>query len=151
MTRTDMSVFIVVSEEAEEEKTQTLAMSIMILIRVFVWHVKESVHERIGHEIEVKVLEHLNELILTPALLEIVVGDLTASSELAFLFDQLFAKCSSLETSLLQLISSLIYRFKEWVVDLWFMPYWLLFFHLFGTLYHCNFVMVFFIFIIFII
>ena len=118
-----MSIFIVVSEEAEEEETQTLAMRVMIVIRVLVRHVKESVHERIGHEHEVKVLEHFDELILTSTLLEIVVGYLTTSSELAFLLNQLLAKRSSLETSLLQLIGGLICRFEEWVVDLRFMPY----------------------------
>ena len=111
MTGTDIVVFFVISEEVEEVKTQALAMSALIVICVYAGHVKESVHERISHEHEVKVLEHLDELILTPAALEIVVSDLKLSSLLALLLNQLLAKCSCLETSLLDLIGSLICRY----------------------------------------
>ena len=82
-----MSIFVVVSEEAEEEETQTLTMGGVILVCVFVGHIKESVHKWVSHEHEVKVLEHFNELILTSTLLEVTVGNLTTTSELTFLLD----------------------------------------------------------------
>ena len=84
-------------------------MSSVILVCVFVGHIKESVHKGVSHEHEVKVLEHFNELILTSTLLEVTVDYLTTTSELAFLLDQLLAKRSCLQTSLLQLISCLIW------------------------------------------
>ena len=62
-------------------------MSVLVVICVFDRHVKESVHERISHEHEVKVLEHLDELILTPAVLEIVASDLKLSRLLALLLN----------------------------------------------------------------